>query len=216
MKTILLTIATTFALNFSTRAQSTSNPNNKLPAKLTSFTATLDKNTKAALTWTTESEINLNYFVLEKSLDGVDYADAALVFSYGNMTDRSDYSFTDDLAQSDAQVIYYRLRLVNIDGKTQYSPTRIIRITIAGESNLNIASYPNPVSSALRITIPAEWQNKKVEYELLTNNGQSALKTISSAAGQTETIDIANLAPGFYFVHVSCGTESANQKIIKQ
>jgi Secretion system C-terminal sorting domain len=67
-----------------------------------------------------------------------------------------------------------------------------------------------------RISIPNEWQNKKVTYEILNANGQVTQKTEVAGSSQTETINTTNLARGFYVVRVSCGNQFAQQKIVKQ
>ena len=187
-----------------------------LPVKLTSFTATLVNNNKADLKWTTASEINVNHFVVEKSNDGINFGDAGIVFAYGNAADNTNYTYSDNIANIQSGIVYYRLRSVDIDGKIQYSETRIIRISKNADKNITIVAYPNPVTNELRVTIPSAWQNKKVTYELFNANGQTAKKIENSSSNQTETLQVNNLAPGFYIVRVNCNGETSQQKIIKQ
>lgn len=186
-----------------------------LPVKLASFTATL-KNTNAELKWTTSSEINVSHFVVERSTDGENFSDAGMIFAYGNATDNTNYSFSDNVSSVQSGIIYYRIRSVDIDGKSQYSETRIIRISKTTDSNITIQAYPNPVINELRVSIPSSWQNKKVVYELFSANGQAAKKMETASSNQTETLSVNSLAPGFYIVRVSCNGEIAQQKIIKQ
>jgi len=136
-----------------------------LPVKLTSFSAFLNNNSTIDLNWTTASEINVSHFIVEKSTDGVNFKEAGLVFAYGNATDKANYSLSDNIASNQTKVIYYRLRSVDIDGKSQISETRIIRIGSKTDNAVTILTYPNPVSNELRITIPANWQNKKAVNE---------------------------------------------------
>ena len=111
--------------------------------------------------WVTTSEINVKHFVVEKSYDGVTFNDAATVFANGNMNSKMSYSATDDIANTNTPVIYYRLRSVDIDGKTTYSAVRIIRLSKQTDNTVTILTYPNPAINELRITIPTKWQNKK-------------------------------------------------------
>lgn len=191
-------------------------PGTLLPVKLLSFSAMLSNNTKVDLKWATATEINLNYFEVEKSTDGINYSSAAIVFSAGNGTDRMDYSVADHIGTIESGVIYYRLRSIDNDGKSQLSDTRIIRISKANNMTINIATYPNPVASEIRITVPAGWQNKKAVYEIIGLNGQTVKRTVSANSSQTETMNVSNLAPGLYFVKVSCEGQVAQQKIVKQ
>jgi hypothetical protein len=93
---------------------------------------------------------------------------------------------------------------------------RLIRIDKENDTKLAITTYPNPVTSDLRITVPAKWQNKKVSYELIANNGRLTLRTESGNSSQTETINVSNLTAGVYMVRVTCNGETAMQKIVKQ
>lgn len=187
-----------------------------LPVELLSFTATLNNN-KTDLKWTTATEKNVSHFVVEKSLDGKTYDDAGLVFAYGNTSEKVNYSFSDNnINTSKAGVIYYRLRSVDIDSKAQYSQVRMIRIGKQAEQTIAILTYPNPVTNELRITVPANWQGKKVSYEVLNNNGRLSIRTETGSSSQTEAINVSSLSPGVYVVRVICDGEVAAQKIVKQ
>ena len=97
--------------------------------KLSSFTALLNNNSKVDLKWSTETENNLSHIMVEKSTDGKNFKDAALVFTYGNTTAKSDYSFADKITKVKAGTIYYRLRTVAVDGTSQYSETCFVTIS---------------------------------------------------------------------------------------
>lgn len=188
--------------------------NPALPVKLVSFTAMLNDN-KADLKWTSASEINVSHYVIEKSYDGKNFQDAAVVFAYGSETEKANYSYSDNLGNAINGIVYYRLHSVDIDKKGQYSDTRIIRVG-GTEKEVTILTYPNPTTHELRITIPSNWQNKKVSYELFNYNGQLAKRTETPGASQTQTLDLSKLTPGFYIVKVSCNDEVVQQRIIKQ
>ncbi|MEQ1675497.1 MAG: T9SS type A sorting domain-containing protein [Chitinophagaceae bacterium] len=191
-------------------------PGNVLPVKLLSFSAMLNNNNRVDLKWSTVTEINLNYFTVEKSLDGINFNDAGMVFAYGNQTDQTNYSLSDNVSSIQSGVVYYRLRSVDNDGKSQLSATRMIRIGKTNSNVISIMTYPNPVNNELRVTVPANWQNKKVMYEVITMNGQTAKRMESANSSQTEALNVSSLAPGVYFVRVSCEGQTAQQKIIKQ
>jgi Secretion system C-terminal sorting domain len=184
-----------------------------LPVSLVSLTATLNNN-KADLKWTTASEVNVSHFVIEKSYDGKNFSDAGLVFAYGSISEKANYSFSDNVSSSQNTVIYYRLRSVDNDGKSQYSEIRIIRISKKGEA-FNMTVYPNPVSSELRVTVPAEWQGKAVMFELFNQNGQKIKAKNSNSSNQTETIMVNDLSKGLYLVKATCGSDVTIQKVIK-
>lgn len=98
--------------------------------KPVSFTAAVSNtNTnKIDLKWSTETETNLSHFIVERSIDGTNFSDAALVFAYGNTTAKSDYAFADNISKIKSSVVYYRVSSISADGKNQGSDIRIIRI----------------------------------------------------------------------------------------
>jgi hypothetical protein len=186
-----------------------------LPVKLISYTATLNNN-NADLKWITASENNVNHFVIEKSIDGKNFTNAGLVVAAGNTTEKTNYTFSDNNIASQSGVVYYRLRSVDNDGKSELSETRMIRIGKQDGQPISILVYPNPVSNELRITISNNWQGKKVSYQVVGNNGQIAINNEVANSNQTETINVSMLTPGFYIVNVICENQTAQQKIIKQ
>jgi Secretion system C-terminal sorting domain len=195
-------------------AVSVSETNISLPVNLISFQGMLNNN-KVELNWKTASEVNVNYFMVERSFDGINFSDAGMVFAAGNSTTDNSYALSDNVANVTSPVVYYRLRSVDNDSKSQLSETRIIRISKTELTSITITTYPNPVASDLRITIPANWQNRKVMYEVVNLNGQVAKKIQTANSSQTENVNVSSLSPGMYVVRVSCEGETAQQKIVK-
>ena len=111
-------------------------------------------------------------------------------------------------------MIYYRLRIVDLDQRTEFSPVRIIRNEVKNET-ANILTYPNPVQNEVRITLPSNWQDKQVVIELYNSNGNVVKRIVSARAGQTESINLQAVNPGIYIVKASNGTETAVQRIVK-
>ena len=96
------------------------------PVNQISFTALLNNN-KADLKWTAAAEIKISHFVIEKSTDGINYHDAAVVFAFEDATDKTGYSYSDKLNNNnEPAVVYYRLCMIAENGKYDYSETRII------------------------------------------------------------------------------------------
>ena len=190
---------------------------NPLPVKLVSFNANLDPDqSRVNLTWITATEINANHFVVERSTDGSNFSEIGIVFAFGNTTEQKNYQLSDKINSLNAAVIYYRLRQVDIDGKAEYSATRLVRIGKEAENTISILTYPNPVVNELKVTIPTNWQNKKVVYEMFSVNGQIAKKIETANSSQTETLNVSNLNSGLYIVKVTCEGQIAQQKIVKQ
>jgi len=185
-----------------------------LPLVLNSFNATLS-NQKVVLNWQTGMEKELSHFVVERSVDGTNYTDAGMVFAGGNSGVKLNYSFTDQLVNSPKGIVYYRLRMVDMDQKYQHSAVRLIRTDDAA-AVVKLTAYPNPVVNEVRVTIPNAWQNQKVSYQVYNTNGMLVKQITDPFASQTETIDLSDLGAGLYIVKASTATESASQRIVKK
>jgi len=185
-----------------------------LPLVLKNFNAVLN-NKKVSLDWTTGHEKDLSHFVVERSTNGVDYAEAGIVFAMGNSTAVQNYSFSDMLNTSSKGVVYYRLKMMDSQKRYQYSMVRIVRLGEA-PAEVKVQAYPNPVVNELRITVPAAWQNKQVSYEVYNVNGNLVKRVTTGNASQTETLNVQELGAGNYVVKAYTQTESASERIIKR
>ncbi len=185
-----------------------------VPVKLISFNAGL-KDTKVDLTWSTASQENLSHFIIQRSTDGKIFSDAGIVLSVANSSQVKNYSMKDDISSVSSNMLYYRLCTVDIDGRTEFSDVRIIRLEKQTGRNIAVATFPNPVVSELFVTIPTEWQNRKVSYELINLKGQLSMKTLNNSSSQTQSLNVNNLTPGMYIMKVTCEGQTAQQKVIK-
>src|SRR5690606_16419073 len=91
---------------------------NTLPISLTRFEVHSIEES-ARLSWSTASEINNDYFIIERSTDGGDFKAIAMVAGAGNSTNLIDYEFTDRSPVTGRS--YYRLRQVDYDGRSSVS-----------------------------------------------------------------------------------------------
>jgi hypothetical protein len=129
------------------------------------------------------------------------------------MPDHRSYGYTDDVSALSG-VVYYRLKIVNMNGTYSYSPVKIIRTT-TNNAGPAISVYPNPAVSELRITIPASWQNKPVNYFLYDTNGKIIKHFHNSHASQTESVQISDIKTGVYMILISNGIATASDQLVK-
>ena len=187
-----------------------------MPVTLQSFSTTLNNNnTDVNVSWVTATQSNVSHFAVERSIDGKIFSKAGIVISYGNYKNGGNYNFTDNISSLQANLIYYRLCTVDLDGRVQYSDIRTVRISKTVAQNISILTYPNPVSNELRIAIPSNWQNKRVSYQLFNVYGQLSSGKEEENSRQTETINVSKLNRGVYIVRVICDGKSSQQKVIK-
>ena len=118
--------------NFST--WTVSDVNSPLPVTLTDFTARLDESS-ARLQWVTASEINADYFSIERSTDGQTYQPLGRRQAAGNSQTEQTYTYVDEgVANRLAGTVYYRLHMVDFDGSSEYSP--VVGVSLESASDL--------------------------------------------------------------------------------
>ncbi len=184
-----------------------------LPVTLINWNASYVNN-NVSLKWSTTVEKNSSHFIIERSFDGVEYSDAAMIFAAGNSDIVSNYAFTDKIPAGNSGVIYYRLKMVDMDGRSQTSVVRLVRIGKASET-VKILAYPNPVVNEVRITVPQNWQNNAVTYQVINTNGQTVKSITIQHANQTEIISMAQVPAGMYIMKVTKGNDISTQAIVK-
>jgi PQQ-dependent dehydrogenase (s-GDH family) len=188
-----------------------------LPLDLLSFTGQLQNNNSVLLNWKTENEINTSHFVVERSVDGIRFNAIGNVTANGrNNTGGSfNYALTDnDAINQSSQRIYYRLKMVDIDGRFEYS--NIISVSfplITGK--LSIA--PNPVLTEMKVTIASE-ADGRVQWKLTDNVGrviQKGAENVRKGVVNNFTINMNRLPAGTYNLNVTGAGINQNEKIQK-
>ncbi|MBL7709383.1 MAG: T9SS type A sorting domain-containing protein [Chitinophagaceae bacterium] len=96
-----------------------------LPLNLLTFTAVKTNSGKVDLVWTTTQEINSSHFEIERSLNGRNWIKIGTKAAVGQQGLLETYSFADLFPGSEAN--YYRLRIVDLDNRFDYSPVRLIQ-----------------------------------------------------------------------------------------
>ncbi len=160
---------------------------NPLPIELVDFTAILNDD-HISLNWITESELNNDFFSIERSTDGMEFSVLGTVKGAGTTSHRKEYAFMDsDLSSS---LFYYRLRQTDFDKKSTYS--KVIRVALTETTEL--IAYPNPTPKGImRI-------NSKGDFALYNNLGQMVVKVIDS-----NQMDVSQLPSGIYTLRSSNG-----------
>jgi hypothetical protein len=140
-----------------------------LPVELTSFTGAVDANSIASLHWTTASERNSAYFALERSADGITFAEADRVAAATASNQTLGYRWADP--QRLLAPTYYRLRQVDNDGTAHYSS--VIILAPASRTARLIEVYPNPSAG------------QAIQLLLQGYTGESLTVRVADAVGRT-------------------------------
>ena len=168
-----------------------------LPVKLRSFDANAQSNGSVRLDWVTESEINNDYFEVQRSTDGTSWEPMKTVKGAGNSSSIIHYTETD--ASPVAPVTYYRLRQVDYNKSSEYSS--IQRVDIAGSEKMLIQVHPNPTTEWLYVD-GAESSLKEIAvFNVIGVNVGNQISDIVERDGGI-SINVANLHAGLYILHV--------------
>ena len=154
--------------SMSTRTRAAPVPPAPLPVELTAFTGTVDARGVALLQWTTASERNTAFFALERSADGVAFAEAGQVAAAGTSTQPLAYQWPDPKRL--AAPTYYRLRQADRDGATHYSG--VVRLVPPVPVARQVDVYPNPSAG------------RPVQLHLQGYGGESLTLRLSDALGR--------------------------------
>jgi hypothetical protein len=150
------------------------------------------KNTLAGneLTWTTASEINNDYFAIERSNDATAWTELGKVKGKGNRTTRQVYSFID--REPIESYNYYRLKQVDYDGAFNFSKT----ISIQNRPKESITIYPNPAKDQVTINHP----NGSIclLFDLLGNQ----LTVNSQSNSESTEMNTSSLKSGIYMIKI--------------
>ena len=172
---------------------------NPLPVNITSFTGKNINNTYTELRWTTASETGNDYFDIERSSQGDNFAKIGTLKGAGTTALQQQYLFND---QDPADGInYYRLKQVDLDGHYTYSPVVAVRFDLG---LLDI--YPNPTTGLLYIKDnPNFSEGAGLNIELTDALGQVVYRQQAgpSASGIISVQVPAKVIKGIYIIRVT-------------
>lgn len=193
--------------------------NQALPVELISFTAKKNLNNDIDLDWKTASENNTARFDIELAKGNDAYSSNHFVKigevkSAGNSTSEKQYQFTDKEIDK-AGVRYYRLKMVDNDGRFTYSEIRAVII----EEEVKWQVYPNPSSGLFNVVYQAN-VGEKVSIKVHDLNGKlvSQVYPASNAFIQKTTIDLSGLqfASGIYLLEIATSEKIRVFRLLKQ
>jgi hypothetical protein len=182
------------------------NPCIALPVKLVSFNA-VSTNGVVQVQWQTSQEINNNYFIVEKSTDGIHFELVGEVKGNQNSTTLFSYSLQDAHALSGTS--YYRLKQVDINGSYTYSS--IVVVNIADTTN-EWTIYPNPTSTG-SFTIASDYSDAEIIAVVVTDVTGNRIRNYSNGAYQQEML-VSDLSEGLYIVSIQTSAGLLSKKVI--
>ena len=185
-----------------------------LPISLSDFSGEYDEMSRSnLLNWTTLSETNNDYFLVERSTDLISFNPIADIDGSGDSQIEKKYSYYDPIEGSG--VFYYRLKQVDANGDFTYS--NVISISsVFNDDSFFTNIFPNPAKDQLTLVTKAREESEPIEVEIYSNQSkliQSEQLTGSSNASNY-LIDVSTLKSGIYTVRLQSGSEVEIRKIV--
>ncbi len=189
-------------------------PTAPLSVELTFFNAYLTEEKQVKLDWETASEINSDYFEIERMKEDIDPEFVARVNAQGTSSFSQTYEALDSNPLSG--VSYYRLRSVDLDGSEQFSDWKAIELEQTNIENIRV--YPNPAIYDFNLVLTTKI-NRKANLELFSINGQLVYsEALNIKEGFNKfRVDVTNIPIGQYFVKLTGdGLEVETMKVLIQ
>jgi len=184
-----------------------------LDATILDFKGTINNNI-TRLDWTIADNQNVSYFEIERSFDGKTFNVANHTNADGQIKSSASYAAYDNLDHlSLPNAVYYRLKIVKINGGVSYS--QVIRIPI-GSSLTKLSIIPNPVHDIMQMAINVS-SNGSVDVHMFDMSGKIVRRMKANVQSGVNVISfdqLSRLQQGMYVVAVYTGDEVLRQTIV--
>ena len=182
-----------------------------LPIELIDFTASCSSN-HIQLNWSTATEKNNDYFLIESSLNGYDWQPIAKVKGSGTSETTKHYSYFDKT--NNHELTYYRLSQIDYNGKS--AVFRAIDINCKINSIDQMVLFPNPATTELNVLLNVSSNSTSNTIRILNNFGQIVMeKNVGLSKGLNTIVLPVDISSGSYSITVSSDILSVNsQKLI--
>lgn len=182
-----------------------------LPVELVKFDA-IQKEHAVHLEWITASEVNNDYFTVERGTDGITFEPLLRVKGAGTVSHELHYE-ADDIHPLDG-ISYYRLRQTDFDGTTGFSETVAVNRKPKGNG---FRLQPNPAEEAVSVYISGNPGNES-KIRLIDMSGRTLYDrtVIHQAAEQTVNLDLRTFPAGVYSIQLDNGLELSSSRLVKR
>lgn len=186
-----------------------------LPIELTYFSALLNSERTVDLNWETATEINNDYFILERSTNLFDWEEIAEIEGAGTSNEPIEYYHED----TDPYIgnNYYRIKQVDFNGDFNISHVVLVNLN-DNNSDPMLLVYPNPATDLLNIQL-SDYEQGEYSIEIYNNLGQLIYTKSIWIASETEVYQInrePNMISGYYIILTNSKetNERQSEKII--
>jgi hypothetical protein len=179
---------------------------NPLPIELISFNTQLSGSV-VEIDWATATELNNDFFTIERSIDGLEWSIIGELEGAGDSHVRLDYQFIDNNPMPGLS--YYRLKQTDFDGQFEYFTPSVV---LYEPDNL-FKVFPNPVQDILNLTTSSNLEDAIILIKSMNGQREQVLTTVNSHQAE---VDMTGLPTGVYVLEIVFPESSITKRILKK
>lgn len=179
-----------------------------LPIELEYFVASVQA-TIATFEWVTRSEVNNEIFIIEISVDGMNWNTLTEEQGAGNSSEAIAYQ-AEEIIIANTELVYARLRQVDFDGTSTISD--VIALEIEVENSVELSVFPNPSTHYVNVTASNE---EILEIKILDEYG-AVYDQINEVNSNETRVSTSHYENGIYYAEIETASKIEIISFIKQ
>ena len=189
-----------------------------VPVELIAFDAEINswQQNLVDLSWTTATETNNDYFIVERSVDSRNYDEIERINGAGNSNTRVDYKTQDNMPYAPLGYVLYRLKQVDFDGHFTCSEVEIVFTPEDHNNDVKLVIGPNPCREYL--LVHHQGLNKeKIRYGIFSADGKMMISGELSGIQESEpvVIPVESIPGGIYIIRMAGNNHQSNSIFVK-
>jgi hypothetical protein len=189
---------------------------NVLPLKLLGFTASRNSD-NVLLMWETSNEVNVKQFDVERSFNAFQFDSISTILPKNLFNNRLSYTYGDKdrVAIKSDKKIYYRLKMIDIDGSYRYSNVAAVN---PFDNDTEIRLYPNPVKGSevfIKFMQSADG-NAYVRIEDLSGRIVRRFVFKNNSYNRSIPVNVSGLTKGVYILKVETSNKTSTHQLVLQ
>ena len=186
-----------------------------LPVDFILFEGHYNSTTKEnELTWITASEVNCDYYIVERSIEANNFEQIGKVDGHGTSNVKNTYFFNDDDTNTSG-IYYYKLRQLDIDGRVNYSG--VIKIIVPKNNVTDVSIMPNPALDFIQLNVSAQ-KGEVLNAAIYDASGKFIMNLVHNQK-LTENVedirvDVSMMPRGIYLVRSTVNNAEFVHKLV--
>ena len=183
-----------------------------LPVQFLQLTGVAQAN-NVILNWSIIAAKDVDHFEVERSTDNSTYIKTGIVTLPVKLNEQQNFTFTDNIANINKEVIYYRIRVIGKAGEIQYSNIIVVRMK---QIKTLLSIMPNPASDKVSVIFFSE-KDDVITLRLIDNLGKIVLIKSQKIVKGINTLQLTGLnqfSNGVYSLQVFVNGEVVTQKLV--